>query len=196
MPFPGGEGRALLLQDCGPPPPTHSLKFSSKRLLGTDSRRSGWAAGSLAGSAESTKMEKPRVRALSHSLASVSVVFVLFRHPCREGGFWVGTALVCSRWATSRGSGTQRIAGVGCGQCARLHRRSGGWSLWRGRGGHCGVKSPSKPAITAAAAKTQEGGLGSGVSSTPYPNTAGPGSPRGTLGLGETSSPCGKMVHR
>lgn len=125
-------------------------------------------------------MEKPRVRALSHSLASVSVVFILFRHPCREGGFWVGTALVCSRWATSRGSGTQRIAGVGCGQCARLHRHSGGWSLWRGRGGHCGVKSPSKPAITAAAAKTQEGGQGSGVSSAPCPNTAGPGSPRGT----------------
>lgn len=31
-------------------------------------------------------------------------VCLLFRHPCREGAFQVGTAVVCSRWATPRGS--------------------------------------------------------------------------------------------
>ena len=97
--------------------------------------------------------------------------------------------MVCSRWATPSGSGTQGIAGMGCGQCARPHRHSGEWSLWRGRGGHCGVKTPSQPAITAAAAKTQEGGMGGGVSSTPSPNTAGPRQPLGHPSDGRDQQP-------
>lgn len=116
-------------------------------------------------------------------------VCLLFRHPCREGAFQVGTAVVCSRWATPRGSGTQGISGVGCWHCARPHRHSGGWSLWKERGGHCSVKSPSKPAVEAAAAKTQKGGLGSGVSSAPSPNTAGPRRPQGHPGDGRDQQP-------
>lgn len=105
-------------------PPNHSLKFGSKRLLGTDSRRSGWAAGSLAGSAESTKMEKPPVRALSHSPASVRVVFVFYldipagrgvssssgvfpvghTQRVRNPGYrWYGLRAVCQATQTLRG---------------------------------------------------------------------------------------------
>lgn len=106
----------------------------------------------------------------------------------------MGTALVCSRWATSRGSDPayRRCKAVGS---VPGYTDTQGVVALEGKGGHCSVKSPSKPAITAAAAKTQEGGLGSGGEQRPLPNTAGPGSPRGTLGW-ETSSPCGKMVHR
>lgn len=170
-------------------PLNHSLKFGSKRLLGTSSRRSGWAAGSLAGSAESTEMEKPCVRALSHSPASARVVFVFYSDiPAGRG---------LSRWQQQWCVPVRHTQGVRnpghrrCGLqalCQATQTLRGVVAL-RERGGHCSVKSSSKPAVEAAAAKTQKGGLGSGVSSAPSPNTAGPWRPHGHPGDGRHQQP-------
>lgn len=50
--------------------------------------------------------------------------------------------------------------------------------------GHCGVRSPSEPDIEAPAAKTQEGDLGSEVSSHSPLAHLDHSSPRGDLGDG------------
>lgn len=172
------------------PPPTHSHRIHLSVYLalipeGQDGQLGAWLAQPRV-----QKWKSPRVRALSHSLASVSVVFVLFRNIPAGRGVSGGNSTGVFSGATSRVPEPRRIAGVGCGQCARLHRHSGEWSLWRGRAVTlwCGV--PSKPAITAAAAKTPGRRSGSGVSSAPYPNTAGPTwQPQGAPGVGRDQQP-------